>query len=118
MIIFRRTVESRQQEHGDFSAHTYAEQCAAAGKVKNLEESTPYDDSRAYGVSEIEETLSFLSVEKAFYKVGIFANSDHRNCDWIYEFMIQSDYFFFWVPLANPIWERTQRNPMYERCSF
>ena len=106
-VFFRRTVESRQHEHQDFRAHAYRQQHIAAGQVQNFEQRAPDDDGSADGVGEIEEALPLLAGYECGYAAFVLLNFSH-------------DIYFlicFW-PLAKPICVRTQRKPMYERCSF
>ena len=47
-VFFRRTVEGREYEHGDFRSHADAEQGRTSREVQDFEQCTPDYDCRAY----------------------------------------------------------------------
>ena len=81
-IFLGRTVERREDKHGYLGAHAYAEQGAASGQVQDFEQCSPDDDGRAYGVREVEETLSLGAVQEPLYAVAEFPYLSHYGyCD-------------------------------------
>ena len=78
------------------------EQRAASGQVQDLEERAPDHDGRAQRIGYVEEALPRAAAQETSYPVDV--RSGGGGVHFFRDFLP--------VPFANPICERTQRNPI------